>query len=145
MHYPRSRTNRPGWTIPTGEHFPERIPRKGDPPVIYITEDQAAQVQYLIQQAIQGNHVLFDSAHLEKAVRVLAARRATVDALGGNSEEVASSYGVEHHIEKLMSLKTQPEKRAYFEQLDEETFAAVVRTYFNIVENSLYEARKVTH
>lgn len=104
--------------------------------MIYITQDQAAQVQYLLEQAMQGNHILFDSTTIKKILAKPAPKKGAKD---------DDSYSVEHHIEKLMTLKTLPEKRAYLERMDSITFEAVVRAYFNIVENTLFEVKKVTH
>lgn len=101
--------------------------------MIYITEDQAAQVKYLLEQAIQGNHILFDPPTLKRILETPAA------------PEGDESTGAEPHIEKLMSLKGLPEKRAYLERLDAKTFEGVVRTYLNIVENTLFEAKGTVH
>jgi len=100
--------------------------------VIYITKEQAHNVKYLLEQAMQGNHILFDSNTLS---RVMSETRATLEA----------SYGVEPHIEKVMSLATIPEQRAYLERFDPETFELVVKTYIHIVENTLFETKKNTH
>jgi hypothetical protein len=104
--------------------------------LIYISQEQAAQVQYLLEQAMQGNHILFDSGTLKKILSKPAPKK---------SQKDEEAYPVEHHIEKLMTLKTLPEKRAYLERMDSITFEAVVRAYFNIVENTLFEVKKVTH
>jgi len=101
--------------------------------VIYITEEQAAQVKYLLEQAIQGNHILFDSPTLKRILETPA---------GAPESE---SYAAEPHIEKLMGLKTLAEKRAFLERLDAKTFEGVVRTYLNIVENTLFEAKGTVH
>lgn len=101
--------------------------------MIYITEEQAAQVKYLLEQAIQGNHILFDSPTLKRILEM-----PVTPADGEN-------YAIEPHIEKLMSLKSLVEKRTYLERLDEKTFEGVVRTYLNIVENTLFEAKGTVH
>jgi hypothetical protein len=102
--------------------------------VIYITEEQAAEVKYLLEQAIQGNHVLFDAATLRD-----------VTASPKKPDPSSEKDGVERHIEKVMSLSGIPEKRAYLERLDRRTFERVVRTYLNIVENTLIEAKGTVH
>lgn len=102
--------------------------------MIYITEDQAAQVKYLLEQAIQGNHILFDPPTLKRILETPA-----------TPPPDGESYAAEPHIEKLMSLKGLPEKRAYLERLDPITFEGVVRTYLNIVENTLFEAKGTVH
>lgn len=103
--------------------------------MIYITEDQAAQVKYLLEQAIQGNHILFDSSTLKRILEAPVVAVAVTD----------ENYSLEHHIEKIMSLKGLAEKRAYLERLDPQTFDGVVRTYLNIVENTLFEAKGTVH
>ncbi len=105
--------------------------------MIYITEDQAAHVKYLLEQAIQGNHILFDSPTLK---RILELPIST-----GDTENRGDDYAIEPHIEKIMSLKNLAEKRAYLERLDAKTFEGVVRTYLNIVENTLFEAKGTVH
>jgi hypothetical protein len=104
--------------------------------VIYVSKDQLDQVEYLIGQSIQGNHVLFDVATLR---RVLGGAE-----LEGEIDE-QDAYAVEHHIERLILKPSLEEKRAYLEGLSAETYDLVVRTYFNIVENNLYESAQTRH
>ena len=99
--------------------------------MIQISEDQLKTVEYLIAQSIQGNHVLFDPDVLR---RVFAAQSSAFPL------EEQEAQAVEPHIEKIMALPTLAQKRAYFEKLDRKTQEKVVRTYFNIVENNLYES-----
>jgi hypothetical protein len=113
------------------------FPWKGENALIYVSKDQLKQVEYLINQSIQGNHILFD---LDSVRRVFDPRSRRKPAF---SEEEA--YAVEHHIERLMLQPSLAEKRAYIEQLDGDTFAQVVKTYFCIVENNIYEQLEVHH
>jgi len=106
--------------------------------MIYISKGQLNQVEYLIGQSIQGNHVLFN---LED-VREVFNKNRTNDADNLTPDE---AYSVEHHIEKLMGQPTLAQKRAYIEQLDKKTFAHVVKTYFCIVENNISETLEVHH
>lgn len=108
--------------------------------MIYIDEDQLEQVEYLLEQSAQGNHVLFDT---ETVRRVFAA--AKFPEFLASEEDEAEAYAVEHHIEKLMTEPDFDRKRAYLEGLDEATFEKVVRTYFNIVENNLYDSLETPH
>jgi hypothetical protein len=98
--------------------------------VIHVSKRQLSQVEYLIGQSILGNHVLFDAEMV---------RRVLVDS---SPIETADAHAVEHHIEKLILQPSIDEKRAYLEGLDQETLERVVRTYFNIVENNLYETSR---
>ena len=101
--------------------------------MIYISRNQLSQVEYLIGQSIQGNHVLFD---LEAVRRAFWKESSSL--YPAISDEDA--YSVEHHIERMILEPTLAQKRAYLDGLDEETFVRVVRTYFNIVENNLFES-----
>lgn len=101
--------------------------------MIYVTQSQLDQVEYLLSQSIQGNHVLFD---LDTVRRVLSKD-------DDFTEEDA--YAVEHHIERLIAQPSLREKRAYLERLESRTHDQVVRTYFNIVENNLFENLGAKH
>lgn len=106
--------------------------------MINISKNQLNQVEYLIGQSIQGNHVLFDLDALRKVFWKENPRLSSA-----LSEEEA--YAVEHHIEKLILEPSLAQKRAYLEGLDSDTFEMVVKTYFNIVENNIYETLEVKH
>ncbi len=103
--------------------------------MIYIDEEQLDQVEYLINQSVQGHHVLFD---FQKIKDVLKQNESHCF----DNEE---AYGVEHHIEHVLSKPTLSEKKAYLDQLDEETLEKVIRTYFNIIENNVLENLKEAH
>ncbi len=103
--------------------------------MIYVSKQQLDQVEYLIEQSIQGNHILFDA---ETVHRVFSGSRSF-------SNPVNEAYEVEHHIERVIMQPTLEEKRAYLDKLDRETFDRVVKTYFNIVENNIFENLQVKH
>ena len=102
--------------------------------MIYVSEEQLSQVEYLLGQSAQGNHVLFEIETLRKIFDGVH-----------ETKSVSNSYSVEHHIERLIQQPTIAEKRAYLENLDASTFQWVVRTYFNIVENNIYESQGARH
>ena len=106
--------------------------------MIYIEKSQLDQIEYVLGQAVQGNHVLFDPAHLRKAF-------SSSDPLARAPLSEEAAYAVEHHIEKLITLPTLPQKRAYVERLDATTLEHVVLAYFNIVGNTLYESNTTRH
>ena len=101
--------------------------------MITVSQEQLDTVEYLIQQSAQGNHILFD---LDTVRHVFSL---TLDMSANDG------YEVEHHIEKLISLEGVEKQKAYIEQLPEETLYRVIKTYFNIVENSLFESSKTRH
>ena len=111
---------------------------EGSPQVIYVSKRQLQQVEYLIAQSTLGNHVLFD---IERVRQIFWRGDPFLTELLSDED----AYSVEHHIERLILQPTLAEKRAYLEKLDPDTFELVVKTYFNIVENNLYEKHEVRH
>lgn len=103
--------------------------------MIYVSKSQLSQVEYILRQAAQGFHVLFDNDTIRKAFK------------DSSHEEISeeAAYGVEHHVEQLITLPTLKQKQAYLESLDTKTFPMVVKAYFNIIENNLFENKGVTH
>lgn len=104
-----------------------------------FSKDQIGQVEYLIQQSIRGHHVLFDVETLRTVLSPESARTL----LSALTEDEA--LAIEQHIETLIRQPSLTEKRAYLEKLDARTYAWVVKTYFNIIENNLYESQEGHH
>ena len=102
--------------------------------MITINQNQLDTVEYLIQQSAQGNHVLFD---LDLVRKVFSIKTAPM------SE--AQAREVECHIETLITLDTFDKQKAYVEALPEEVLYRVIKTYFNIVENNMFEKSPVRH
>ena len=103
--------------------------------MIYVSENQLDQVQYLIEQSVQGNHILFYPDEIKEIFSIY--RQTPL------LEEEA--YAMESHIEKLISLPTIAKKRTYLESLDEDTYIQVVRTYFNVIENHIVDQGSEKH
>ena len=101
--------------------------------MITVSKEQLNTVEYLIEQSAQGNHVLFDP----ETVRYVLTAHVPMNEQDG--------YEVEHHIEKLISLEGLEKQKAYLEHLPEVMLHRVIKTYFNIVENSLFEASSTRH
>jgi hypothetical protein len=102
--------------------------------MITVSKDQLDTVEYLLQQSAQGNHVLFDVDTVRHVF--------TLPAKPMNEQE---AYEVEHHIEKLIAAGTLDKQKAYLENLSEDLLFRVVKTYFNILENNLFETQTVRH
>ena len=102
-----------------------------------FNRDQRQQVEYLLQQSQQGHHVLFGNELVRRAFAATTGQP--------RPAAEAEAYAAEPHIERLMNEPSLERKRAYIEGLDEESLGRVVRTYFNIVENSIFEMSEVKH
>lgn len=103
--------------------------------MIQVTENQLSQVEYLIDQSVKGNHVLFDT---------LIVRR-IFQKSGHLNLKDEDAYAAEPHIEKLILKDSIEQKKAYLDTLDEKTYELVVKTYFSIVENHIFENLKEVH
>lgn len=102
--------------------------------MIYVNQKQLDQVEYLIEQSTRGHHILFDIESIRCAFRTV---RSAV-----KSKKTAKAVSPEKHIENLILQPTLISKRAYLESLSRETYDRVVRTYFSIVENNIFESQK---
>ncbi|MBU6154994.1 MAG: hypothetical protein KGP28_11880 [Bdellovibrionales bacterium] len=102
--------------------------------MITINQNQLNAVEYLIQQSAQGNHVLFD---LDLVRRVFSTSSAPMTEIEARE--------VEGHIESLITLGTFEQQKTYVQSLPEEVLCRVIKTYFNIVENNLFEKNLVRH
>ena len=102
--------------------------------MITVSKDQLDTVEYLLDQSSKGNHVLFDLEVVRK-----------VFSLNQNPMQENEAYEVEHHIEKIISLQSIDQQKAYIELLPEEVLYRVIKTYFNIVENNLFETNGARH
>jgi hypothetical protein len=104
-----------------------------------IPKELIGQVEYLIHQSMQGHHVLFDDDLLREVLSP-----AWADELNQTLSE-KEAMEIEEHIETLIRQPTLAHKRAYLEALgsnDIRTYAWVVKTYFNIIENNLLERQQ---
>ncbi len=109
--------------------------------MIYVSKDRLSEIEYLIGQSIQGNHVLFE---IDAVRRAFKDGESQADA-NLSPEELEQAYAVEPLIERLMCCPSLAEKRAFLEHLEPAVYERVVRTYFNIVENNLYESIRTRH
>jgi hypothetical protein len=102
--------------------------------MITINQNQLDTVEYLIQQSAQGNHILFDLDLVRKVFSIKT-----------DPMSEAQAREVESHIETLITLDTFEKQKAYVEALPEEVLYRVIKTYFNIVENNMFEKSLVRH
>jgi len=102
--------------------------------MITINQNQLDTVEYLITQSAQGNHILFDLDTVRKAFQ-----QKTAPMTADQAREV------ETHVETLITLETFERQQAYIKALTPEVLGRVIKTYFNIVENKLFETSKVRH
>ena len=105
--------------------------------MIHIDKDKLQEVEYLFSQSAQGLHILFDNADIR---RVLSRPTEEIDFF---------TFENVNRVQKLLSdfiaKETIQAKQAFLEKLDQETHDLLLRTYFNIVENSIFEQGSLKH
>jgi hypothetical protein len=102
-----------------------------------IDKNHLDQVEYLFDQSAQGHHVLFDNEDIK---RVLSRPTEEMDFFTfENVDKVQKLLG------DFLGQNSLKQKRAFLEKLDQETHDLLIRTYFNIVENSIYEQKTPRH
>jgi hypothetical protein len=102
--------------------------------MVNVSREQLAAVEYLLNQSAQGNHVLFD---LETVRRVFSMKIEPMS--------VVEAREIEAHIEALVTLDSLERQRFYIRKLSEQSLHRVIRMYFNIVENNLFETGAIKH
>jgi len=105
--------------------------------MIQIEKHQLEQIEYLLDQSAQGIHFLFDSPSIRKILK--------------NPTENLDFFTLENRnriqalLSQFLEKKTFSDKARYLEKLDPETYELLLRSYFNIVDNSVFQATKLKH
>lgn len=105
--------------------------------MVYIPAQDLKSMEPLFEQSAHGLHLLFD--HSEVA-RILKTPTEDMDFFNfENVNKIQEAFG------ELLTRKTFAERKVYLETLDRDTYELLVRTYFNIVENALFESTGPRH
>lgn len=97
--------------------------------MIYVSQEQLDQVNYLLAQSALGNHLLFD----ERTIRRIAGNES-----GARDERVERA---EKLLEQMILRPTISSKKAFLETLSADDHDDVARVYFNIVQNTAKETQ----
>lgn len=102
-----------------------------------INESHIDQIEHLLAQSMNGIHLLFDNETIARILKV-------------PTEEKELFHF--RNIDKIQGLFTEFvqkitffEKQAYLHSLDDESFELLLRTYFHIVDNSLFASDSSRH
>ncbi|MEK7690902.1 MAG: hypothetical protein AAB425_07765, partial [Bdellovibrionota bacterium] len=98
--------------------------------MITISRDQIKQVEYLIEQSIRGNHLLFDPLEIKRICRT---ENRTLD------QDGAATSATKARLEKLVTQPSISKMREYLNRLDRHSYEQTLIAYLNIVENNLFE------
>lgn len=95
------------------------------------------ELESLFAQSAKGLHLLFDRTTLTE---ILKKPTEGLDYFTfENMTKVQSVLG------EFVAQKTLAQKQTFLLTLDPETYELLVRTYFNIVENAIFESSDVRH
>lgn len=95
------------------------------------------QIEYLLNQSIQGIHFMFNNADI---VKVLSRPSDETDCLSFSNMEK-----VQELLSKFIAKPSMGEKRLFLDTLDKNTFEMLIRAYFQLVENTILSNTKIRH
>jgi hypothetical protein len=101
--------------------------------MIRISAAQMQEIQYIIQQSMNGFHVLFDNDTIK---RFCKDTKCDDDIFDENKARTT-----ERLVEMFMSTPTINGRKSFFESLNDEEKSLLIRTYFHIVENNIQHKR----
>lgn len=102
-----------------------------------ISASHLDQIEHLLSQSMNGIHLLFDN---ETIRRVLAKPTEEMDIF-----QVKNLTKVQELFTKFIEHESFHDKQIYLESLPVEDFETLLRTYFQIVDNSIFAADSNRH
>lgn len=97
---------------------------------LQINDSHLDQIEHLLAQSMNGIHLLFDN---ETIARVLSKPTEEMDFFHDrNIEKLQDLFG------RFLQKKTYQEKMLFLSALDSDSYEMLLRTYFHIVDNSLF-------
>lgn len=102
-----------------------------------ISDSHLDQIEHLLAQSMNGIHLLFDN---ETIARILKKPTEEIDLFQvGNLDKIQDLFTT--FIQKA----SFQEKQIYLGTLDAESYEMLLRTYFHIVDNSLFTSDTIRH
>lgn len=101
-----------------------QVPKKNT-----VQEKSLERMEALLKQSALGFHVLFDNKAIAKALGTPRDEKEFFD--------FAKMKRIQDVMTELIGKGTYFEKMAYLQELDEDSYQMLIRTYFHIVENTV--------
>ncbi len=102
-----------------------------------ISESHLDQIEHLLAQSMNGIHLLFDNQTIAKVLRIPTEDEELF--AFQNLDRIQDLFG------QLVQQESFEDKIDFLRSLDSDGFELLLRTYFHIVENSLYASSSVRH
>ena len=103
-----------------------------------IEKNQLKEIEFLFSQSANGLHLLFDDT--KKITDIL--KNPTKENQFFSSSNMKR---IESLFTGLVAEKSFASKKKYLNNLNEENFEIIVRTYFHIVDNTVLTVHKTIH
>jgi hypothetical protein len=102
-----------------------------------ISDSHLDQIEHLLAQSMNGIHLLFDN---ETIARVLKTPTDDKDLFNsGNLEKIQDLFS------RFVEADSLDDKLSFLQSLDSVSYELLLRTYFHIVEHSLYASDTIRH
>ncbi len=102
-----------------------------------INESHLDQIEHILAQSMNGIHLLFDNETIANVLKI-----PTEDEELFNIQNLDR---IQDLFSQLVSQESFEEKVDFLKNLDQEGYELILRTYFHIVENSLFASTDVRH
>lgn len=102
-----------------------------------MEEHNLKQIELLLSQSLNGIHLLFDHQHIANILRIPTEEL--------NLFECEKMELVQDLFNRLIEKNSFYEKQQFIDELDQESFEILVRTYFHIVDNTALIASSYQH
>lgn len=102
-----------------------------------LTETQLDQIEHLLQQSMNGQHILFEHRQIAEILKT--------PTNPSDLFRAPNLQKVDQLFNELAKRENLSSKRLFLEKLDSESFEMIVRAYFHIVENTISAASVLKH
>ena len=105
--------------------------------MIYLNQTQLDSLDYLLSQSLKGLHILFEN---KKIAEILKNPTENI-----NFFTFENSEKIQELMNQFINLDSFSDKCKFIKNLDSPQFELLVRCYFNIVDNTVFESTKLKH
>lgn len=100
-------------------------------------ENQQSYFEYLIEQGLKGNHVLFDVDDIKQAMG--GETKDLTDIAPGQAKEVNRA------IQEIVAMQGLEEKKDFIKDLPREIQDVIIHLYFQMIDRTMQISRSTMH
>ena len=102
-----------------------------------IQDAHLDQIEHLLAQSMNGIHLLFDNETIARILKIPTEEKELF--------HLKNLDRIQELFTEFVGNESLQQKRMWLESLDKESFEMLLRTYFHIVDNSLFAADSIRH